>query len=255
MEFTTGACQTILVVEDNPRIAEFVRIYLERAEYAVLLAEGCSEGFHLLQQQQPDLIILDVVLDDGNGYSFCRTLRQGGPEGSLARMVNVPILMLTAKADEWDRLEGFRSGADDYVTKPFSPEELVYRVQALLRRANGISHGILECGPLQIDPTRYEAKLGAQLLELSPKEFELLYLLASNPGQVFTRDYLLERIWGYSFVGNTRTVDVHVNRLRQKLSVAPEAAEMIGTQRGVGYRCVLHADATHQRALGGADAA
>ncbi|MCU0492065.1 MAG: response regulator transcription factor [Chloroflexaceae bacterium] len=255
MEFTPFARQTLLLVEDNPKIAEFVRIYLERADYTVLVAEGCREGMELLQQQQPDLILLDVLLDDGTGFDFCRTVRRGGLDGSMARLVNVPILMLTAKADECDRLEGFRCGADDYVTKPFSPDELVCRVQAILRRSNGISHGVLEAGPLAIDPVRHEVKIGQRVLEMAPKEFELLYILASNAGQVYSREYLLERVWGYSYAGNTRTVDVHVNRLRQKLSVEEGCDAMITTEWGVGYKFVALEAAVQAREVGATVAA
>lgn len=230
---------TLLLVEDNTLIAEFVIAHLEREQFRVLAAENCSEGLELLRLHRPDLIVLDVLLEDGTGYEFCRTVRAGGPDGSLIQLVDVPILMLTAKADEVDRLEGFRAGADDYVTKPFSPEELVCRIQAILRRSNGVSSATLAYGPLYIDPRRHEVLLDGAPVTLTPKEFELLHTLAANPGRTFSREYLLDRVWGYSFLGNTRTVDVHVNRLRQKLAVDPRCGELIATEWGVGYKFVI----------------
>ncbi|NJO85285.1 MAG: response regulator transcription factor [Blastochloris sp.] len=167
---------------------------------------------------------------------MCATIRSGGEEGAFARIADTPVLLLTARADEEDRLRGFESGADDYVTKPFSPEELVCRVRAILRRSNGVSNALLEIGPLQIDPRRRMVSANGQIVALTPKEFDLIHLLASSPGRVFSRESLLERVWGYSFLGNTRTVDVHVNRVRQKLAIDAQCGEMISTEWGVGYK-------------------
>ena len=238
MTSTPGIRPLIMIVEDNPLITEFVHARLQLEDFDVISAEGCNEALHILQERQPDLLVLDVVLDDGLGYDLCRTIRSGADNGALARLADLPILMLTARANESDRIEGFQAGADDYLTKPFSPDELVYRIQAILRRSLGVSNALIESEPLLIDPRRRTASLEGRVLELTPKEFDMLHLLASNIGRVFSREELLEKVWGYSFVGNTRTVDVHVNRLRQKLAEHPTCAEMIGTEWGIGYKFV-----------------
>ena len=228
----------IMIVEDNPLIIEFIQARLHAEQFDVITAEGCSEALQVLGQQQPDMLLLDVVLDDGLGYDLCRTIRSGGSDNELMRLIDLPILMLTARANERDRIEGFQAGADDYLTKPFSPDELVFRIQAILRRSAGVSNALIEAEPLRIDPRRREARVAEQRIELTPKEFDLLHLLASNIGRVFSREELLEKVWGYSFLGNTRTVDVHVNRLRQKLAEYETCAEVIGTEWGVGYKFV-----------------
>ena len=238
MEYTRLQRSTILIVEDNPLIVEFVKLHLEREAFVVVVAESCAEGLALLRSCAPDLIVLDVLLEDGTGYDFCRSVRGGGENGALAALVDVPILMLTAKADEIDRLEGFRAGADDYVTKPFSTEELLCRIKAILRRSNGLSSATLDLGPLQVDPRRHEVLVNGRCVDLTPKEFELLHVLGTSPGRVFSRDTLLERVWGYSYLGNTRTVDVHVNRLRQKLMAEGLSEDWISTEWGVGYKLV-----------------
>jgi DNA-binding response OmpR family regulator len=238
MEHTFNRRPTVMLVEDNPLITEFVQAHLEHSNIDAIIAEGCTEARELLGTHTPDLMVLDIVLDDGLGYDLCRFIRAGGERGELAHLVDVPVLMLTARADESDRIEGFAAGADDYVTKPFNPQELVYRIQAILRRSLGTSNALIELGPLRIDPRRREVLLNTQLLELTPKEFELLHLLANHHGTVFSREDLLQRVWGYSYYGNTRTVDVHVNRLRQKLAVG-DTQLSITTEWGVGYRLVL----------------
>src|SRR5262245_13459064 len=204
MEFEPRIQPLIMIVEDHPLIVEFVEAHLRRDDYDVVVAQGCAEAIELLQTNQPELIVLDVVLDDGIGYDLCRVIRAGGEDGSLARLADIPILMLTARADEQDRLEGFHAGADDYVTKPFSPEELMCRIRAILRRSLGLSSAFIEIGPLCIDPRKHQVLAGEHSVELTPKEFDLLHLLASSPGRVFSREELLERVWGYSFLGNTR---------------------------------------------------
>lgn len=148
----------------------------------------------------------------------------------------MPILILSARTDEEDRLEGFRAGADDYLTKPFSLAELIFRVKAILRRSIGLSVACIEIGALLIDPRRREVRINRRLVEVTPKEFELLHLLASYPGRVFSREELLERVWGYSYSGNTRTVDVHINRLRHKLADEGLSDAMICTEWGAGYK-------------------
>jgi DNA-binding response OmpR family regulator len=242
MEHIFNRRPTVMLVEDNPLITEFVQAHLEHSGIDALVAEGCAEARELLAQHTPDLLVLDIVLDDGLGYDLCRYIRAGGERGELAHLIDVPVLMLTARADENDRVEGFAAGADDYVTKPFNPQELIYRIQAILRRSIGTSNALIELGPLRIDPRRREALLAGQLLELTPKEFELLHLLASHQGTVFSREDLLQRVWGYSYYGNTRTVDVHVNRLRQKIAQG-ESGLSIATEWGVGYRLMLPAAA------------
>lgn len=238
MELSSGTKPLVMIVEDNPLIVEFVEAHLRREELEVVIAESCQEAITQLGQRQPDLILVDVVLDDGLGYDLVRNIRSGGCDGSLSRFADIPIVMLTARADEEDRLEGFRAGADDYVTKPFSPEELMFRIKAILRRSLGVSSAMIELGSLQIDPRKREVLVNYAAVELTPKEFDLLHLLASNVGKVYGREDLLERVWGYSFLGNTRTVDVHVNRLRQKLAAAGLPEDIIGTEWGVGYKLV-----------------
>lgn len=236
MEHSPAVRQQIMVVEDNELIVEFVEQALLDEHFDVIVAEGCAEALELLEEHHPDLIVLDIVLTDGTGYELCRAIRSGGEDGSLRGLADVPILMLTARADEQDRIEGFVAGADDYLTKPFNVAELIYRIRAILRRSRGVSHALLEIGQLRIDPFKREVSAGDQPIALTRKEFDLLHLLASKPGQVFTREELLERVWDYSYAGNTRTVDVHVNRLRQKLLLHPTDFEMISTEWGVGYK-------------------
>jgi len=239
MEHSSGVRPLIMIVEDNPLIVEFVEAHLRHEDFEVLVAEGCTEAVQLLGQHEPQLIILDVVLDDGLGYDLCRMIRAGGEDGGLVRLADVPILILTARADEQDRLEGFQSGADDYLTKPFSPAELIARIRAILRRSVGVSHALIELGVLRIDPRSRRVFACEQEVSLTPQEFDLLHLLASHPGRVFSREELLERVWGYSYLGNTRTVDVHVNRLRQKLAVDDVCQDLITTEWGVGYKLVV----------------
>jgi DNA-binding response OmpR family regulator len=225
-----------MVVEDTTLIAEFVERRLQREGYEVIIATTCCEALSLLPVHPPDLVVLDLVLSDGSGCNLCRTIRQGGEDGQLAQFAEVPILILTARADEEDRLDGFRSGADDYVTKPFSPDELVLRIEAILRRCHGLSRATTVLGPLVVDPLHHVVAFDSATLDLAPKEFDLLRLLASNPDRVFTREELFRRVWGYSFLGGTRTVDVHVNRLRQKLQACGLLDATIVTERGVGYK-------------------
>ena len=238
MTQTLGVRPIVMLVEDNPLITEFVQARLQAEAFEVITAEGCKEAIDVLHNRQPDLLVLDVVLDDGLGYDLCREIRAGGEDNALMRMADLPVLMLTARANERDRIEGFQAGADDYLTKPFSPDELVFRIQAILRRSGGVSSALIESAPLQIDPRRREVLIDGNAIELTPKEFDLLHLLASNIGRVFSREELLEKVWGYSFLGNTRTVDVHVNRLRQKLAEYTGCSEMISTEWGVGYKFV-----------------
>jgi DNA-binding response OmpR family regulator len=219
--------QTILIVEDEPSIASFVSLYLKNAGYGVRTA---STGAHALAQvdaEQPALIILDLMLPDIDGIEVCRRVRQRR---------DVPILMLTARDEDVDKIVGLEVGADDYLTKPFNPRELVARVKPILRRSAPAQHAAesaqLRHGDLLVDAGRREAHVGGEEIQLAPKEFDLLWELLDHRGLVLTRDQLLERVWGYTFAGDTRTVDVHVRQLRRKLG----DASPIVTVWGVGYK-------------------
>ncbi|MFQ3633576.1 response regulator transcription factor [Roseiflexus sp.] len=249
MEGGHGVPPLIMLVEDNDLIVECVEIHLRREMFSVITATGYTEAVQLLHNHTPGLIVLDLILDDGNGYDLCRTLRTGGNDGEFARIADIPILILSACADEDDRLEGFRAGADDYITKPFSPAELIFRVKAILRRSMGVSIARIEIGALQIDPRRHEVRINHHLVKMTLKEFELLHLMASHPGRVFSREELLERVWGYSYLGNTRTVDVHINRLRHKLAEEGLCDDLICTEWGAGYK--LELPALKEAAVGG----
>ena len=221
----------IYVIEDEPSIAEVVHLYLRRAGYQVtVLADGQS-AMDALVQKQPDLVVLDLMLPKVDGLTITRWLRDRS---------DVPIIMLTARRDEADRIAGLEMGADDYVVKPFSPQELVSRVRAVLRRTHGNSEEASEhplvFDTLRIDPqTRLVTALG-QEISLTAKEFDMLWLLARHPRQVFTRDQLLERVWGISDFIDPGTVTVHVRRLREKMEADPSNPEHILTVWGVGYK-------------------
>jgi DNA-binding response OmpR family regulator len=220
--------KTILVVDDERNIIELVRLYLEKDGFAVVAAHDGREALSLAERHDPDLVVLDLMLPELDGREVTRELRRRG---------DVPILMLTARGDDIDRIVGLELGADDYLVKPFNPRELVARVRAILRRTDGKTRAgrPIEVGTLRVDPQRHEAYVAARRLELRPREFDLLAALARDPGVVFTRDSLLESVWGTDFPGETRTVDVHVGTVRAKLS--PDGP-VIETVRGVGYRLV-----------------
>jgi DNA-binding response OmpR family regulator len=206
---------SILVVEDEPSIASFVAMYLKRAGFTVRVA-GTGEGaLDAAAADAPSLIVLDLMLPDLDGIEVCRRVRQRS---------DVPILMLTARDDDIDKIIGLEVGADDYLTKPFNPGELVARVKSILRRANPerreLESATLEHGDLMIDAGSREVTVGNEEIQLAPKEFDLLWELLDHRGLVLTRDQLLERVWGYTFAGDTRTVDVHVRQLRRKLGDA-----------------------------------
>jgi len=225
-----GAMKRILVVDDEPTLVATLRYNLEREGYQVITASDGDVGLTLARSDRPDLIILDLMLPAIDGFEVCRLLR---------REMTVPILMLTAKADEVDKVVGLELGADDYVTKPFSMRELLARVRALLRRAEtapAVEMELLAMGDLQVDLRRREASRQGQPLTLKPKEYELLLFLLRNRGRAFTREQLLDQIWGYDFVGDTRTVDVHVRWLRQKIEDEPAKPTRLITIRGMGYR-------------------
>jgi DNA-binding response OmpR family regulator len=219
--------QPVLVVEDEASIASFVSLYLKNAGYDVHVAPTGEEALSKAESARPALIVLDLMLPDIDGIEVCRRLR---------RLSDVPILMLTARDEDVDKIIGLEVGADDYLTKPFNPRELVARVKSILRRATPdrreISDTTIKHGDLCVDAGRREVKIGEAEIKLAPKEFDLLWELLDHRGLVLTRDQLLERVWGYTFAGDTRTVDVHVRQLRRKLG----DASPIVTVWGVGYK-------------------
>ena len=222
----------VLIVEDEANIRQLVKYNLEKESFQVIEAEDGLQGLRLAKAEKPDLVLLDLMLPQMDGLEVCRSLK-GNPATAA-----LPIIMLTAKSEEIDKVIGLELGADDYMTKPFSPRELVARVKAVLRRSQkeAALPGELSVGRLRFNFSRYEVHMGNAKLELTPKEYELLKMLATNLGKVFTREQLLEKVWGYEYFGDTRTVDVHVRHLRAKMSTDPETADALETIRGFGYR-------------------
>jgi two-component system alkaline phosphatase synthesis response regulator PhoP len=224
---------TILIVEDERNLCDLIRDNLQEQGYHVLQAFDGPSALAMAKGAAPDLVILDIMLPGIDGLEVCRRLRQDSI---------VPILMLTARAEEIDRVLGLELGADDYLTKPFSMRELKARARALLRRVEMMqatdlsANEVLTTAGLYLDPTGYEARLDDQAIDLTPKEFALLYLLARHPGRVFSRAYLLDEIWGYEAAAYDRTVDTHIYRLRQKLGAESEIAQRIVAVRGIGYK-------------------
>ena len=226
---------TVLVVEDEPNLLMALKYTLEQEGYDTLTATDGESGLNMAQSRNPDLVILDVMLPSLDGFEVCRILR---------RQSNVPILMLTARGEEVDRVVGLELGADDYVTKPFSMRELLARVRNMLRRSSAPAperpqedDEIIRSGNLIIDQASHSITLDGEELAMKPKEFSLIALLAANRGRAFTRDQIIERLWGYDYVGNSsRTVDVHVRWLREKIETEPSKPRRIVTIRGVGYR-------------------
>lgn len=227
----------ILIVEDETAIRELVAFVCEADGMKAVKAGDLAEAREKLSRDKPDLVLLDVMLPDGSGFDLLREVKANPALRSL------PVIMLTARGDEADRVAGLDGGADDYVVKPFLPRELTARIRAVLRRvsapvaqAPAEEHDrIIRHGPLTMNETRFEAEAGGKPLKLSVKEFRLLFLFASRPGRVFTREQLLEHVWGNAFV-DERTVDVHMLRLRKALAGTP-AEDMVETVRGIGYRC------------------
>jgi len=224
----------ILVVDDEESIAKLVEYNLQQAGFEVSTADSGTRALEILQETpRPDLIVLDLMLPGIGGMELCQRLRKDG--------ITTPIIMLTAKDDEVDRILGLEMGADDYVTKPFSPRELVARVKAVLRRMTddgGQEEGVYRCGEIMLDVNRYEVEIRGDRVDLTPREFELLHYLAKHMGRVMSRDHLLDKVWGYEFAGDTRIVDVHISHLRDKLERDPKQPEYIKTVRGVGYKLV-----------------
>ncbi len=217
-----------MLIEDEKEIRDLVRYNLEKAGYRVAAAADGEEGLKQLFASRPDALVLDLMLPGMNGLEIVRELRAEPLTHDL------PILVLTARSAEMDKLLGFEQGADDYLTKPFSPRELVARVKSLLRRTHPTGPGrTLEAGPLRVDLDAHEAHCAGAKLNLTPREFDLLAFLARHPGRALSRDELLRKVWGYDYVGETRTVDVHVRRLRAKLG---EHHGLIETVLGAGYK-------------------
>ena len=222
----------IVVVDDDPTVADVVERYLVRDGHTVQCAHDGYEALRLIAERPPDLVVLDLMLPGIDGLEVCRRLRERWP---------IPVVMLTALGDESERLAGFETGADDYVTKPFSPRELAMRVRSVLRRARGAGlpaqadAGVLRDGELHVDLTAHEVRRGGGLIQLTSREYDLLVFLMRNPRKAFTREQLLSEVWSWSF-GDTSTVTVHIRRLREKLERDPTLPRRIMTVWGVGYR-------------------
>lgn len=227
----------VLVVDDEQSIVTLLKYNLQQAGYDVITAMDGEEGLNLAVTSNPDVILLDLMLPKMDGMDVCKNLRQ--------QRIFTPILMLTAKDDEFDKVLGLELGADDYMTKPFSPREVIARIKVVLRRSQLQSESseqekeekdTLKIGDLKVMPNHYEAYFKEELLELTPKEFELLLYLARNKGRVLTRDQLLSAVWNYDFVGDTRIVDVHISHLREKMEHNTKKPIYIKTIRGLGYK-------------------
>ncbi|MBT3322213.1 MAG: response regulator transcription factor [Anaerolineae bacterium] len=221
--------ETILIIEDEPKVARLARDYLEKNNYRVLIANDGKSGLATARGEKPDLLILDLMLPEMDGLDVCRALR---------RESDIPIIMLTARAEETDRLIGLELGADDYITKPFSPRELVARVRALLRRAKGrvYQSGIIRVADLELNTESHTLKLGEENIHLTRIEFTLLEIMARHPGQIFSRAQLLENLHGVAYLGYDRSIDAHIKNLRRKIEDDPAEPKYILTVYGVGYK-------------------
>lgn len=228
MERTTdGMAPKILVVDDDPAISEMLTIVLEAEGFEPVAVTDGAVAVDAFRTESPDLVLLDLMLPGMNGIDICRIIRQESA---------VPIVMLTAKTDTVDVVLGLESGADDYINKPFKPKELIARLRARLRRTEDSPSETIEIGDLTIDVLGHEVTRGDEEIQLTPLEFDLLLELASKPGQVFTREELLQKVWGYRNASDTRLVNVHVQRLRSKIEKDPENPHIVLTVRGVGYK-------------------
>ncbi|CAG0935887.1 Transcriptional regulatory protein WalR [Thermoflexales bacterium] len=225
--------KTVLVADDDPTIRDVLELYLKRDGFTVLSTADGRAALQIARAHKPDLIMLDLMLPQVDGWEICRRLRAES---------NVPILMVTARGEEYERILGLGLGADDYVTKPFSPGEVVARVKAIFRRiemaraTTSLSADVIRSGDIVIEPGARRVTLRGQAVTLTAKEFDLLHFLASYPRQVFTREQLLDQVWGYTYTGETSTVTVHVRHLREKLELDPANPCLIETVWGVGYR-------------------
>ncbi len=221
----------ILVVDDEEHILELIKFNLMKEGYRVITADNGKDALNMAIQEYPDLILLDLMLPGLDGLEVCKEIRKN------SSIQGTSIIMLTAKGEELDKILGLELGADDYITKPFSVRELMARVKAILRRTNSKQEDItFKFGDITIDFQRHEVKKNSEKVELTLKEFELLEILIKNKGKVMTRDFLLDKIWGYEYIGETRTVDVHVRHLRQKIESDDKNPMYIRTIRGIGYK-------------------
>ena len=224
----------VLVVDDDINIVKLIKLYLEKEDYTVYTAHNGVEALEVWKKENPSIIILDIMMPEMDGNSVCREIRKTS---------DTPIIMLTAKGETFDKVLSLELGADDYLVKPFEPKELIARIKAILRRCDSKSSSddnkIVTFDKLEVNLVNYELKLDGRILEIPPKELELLYFLVSNPNRVFTREQLLEEVWGFDYFGDSRTVDVHVKRLREKLE-GVEANWQLKTVWGVGYKFEVH---------------
>lgn len=228
----------VLLVEDEKSIADGIIYNLKNEGLKVTHVDDGKIAIDIFNEEHFDLIILDIMLPEVSGLEICKAIRKSS---------NVPIIMLTAKDDENDKISGLEMGADDYITKPFSVKELISRVKAVLRRTKnsellrGIDEDLnfakeITIGNIAMSPLRYEAKVDNEIIELRPREFELLYYLCENAGNIVSRDKLFSKVWGYSFAGNSKTLDVHIQRIRERIEVNPKSPKRLVTIRGVGYK-------------------
>ncbi len=228
----------ILIVDDEPPITDLLAYNLKRANYTVSIARDGEQALAMIRGERPDLVILDLMLPRLDGLEVCRALRH--ERGELGQ---TPVIMLTARDGEIDRVVGLELGADDYVVKPFSVRELLARVKTVLRRTSVSAPGggspAVRAGPLTVDPACREARWEASRLDLTTLEFDLLYTLAAHPNQVFSREKLLEMVWGYDYYGDLRAVDAAVKRLRARLELVAPGVDVVATVRGIGYKLVL----------------
>lgn len=219
----------ILIADDDAHIAELIKVYFEKDGFTTVVANNGKKAVELFKSEAPSIVILDVMMPEMDGWQVCREIR---------RVSNIPIIMLTAKGETFDKVLGLELGADDYMVKPFEPKELIARVKAVLRRSDTketTAEKEIVFPNLTINLSNYELKINGNIVEVPPKELELLYFLASNPNRVFTREQLLEEVWGFDYFGDSRTVDVHIKRLREKLEDV-DANWQLKTVWGVGYK-------------------
>lgn len=222
--------QRILVVDDDRNICEIIRLYLEKEGFEVLIAYDGQQALEIFKEKTPSVVVLDVMMPKMDGFQVCREIR---------RVSSIPVIMLTAKGETFDKVLGLELGADDYMVKPFENKELVARIKAILRRYDPKDSADKEIiyPNMVVNLTNYELKINGEAVDIPPKELELLYYLATNPNKVFTREQLLETVWGFDYFGDSRTVDVHVKRLREKLELAGENVSwQLKTVWGVGYK-------------------
>ena len=224
----------VLVVDDDINIVKLIKLYLEKEDYEVVTANNGREALEIYNREDPSIIVLDIMMPELDGNAVCREIRKTS---------NVPIIMLTAKGETFDKVLSLELGADDYIVKPFDPKELTARIKAILRRSETKTttsdDKIVKFNKLEVNLVNYELKIDGRVLEIPPKELELLYFLASNPNRVFTREQLLEEEWGFDYFGDSSTVDVHIKRLREKLE-GTEANWQLKTVWGVGYKFQVH---------------